>query len=83
MQLFHEYLRLPNLDSLVAAHQYLGNDLPIFLELYDRMRDEGIATYPTIARLVQSAGKLAILAEESLELCEQIGKLNEKKTKII
>lgn len=78
VDLFHDYLKLSNLDRLVTTYDYLGNDLSIFLDLFDRMRKEGIATQPTIALFVQSAGKLAGLGEESLKLCGQIGKLNDK-----
>ena len=82
IDLFHDYLKLSNLDSLVAAHEYLGRNLPLFLDLFDRMKDEGIVTQPSIARFVQSAGKLARLEDESLKLCEQIGGLNDKKNEV-
>ena len=82
ISLFHDYLQLRNLDRLVTAHQYLGHDLPIFLDLFDKMREEGIVTQPAIARLAQSAVKLARLEEECLDVCDQIGKLNDKKVEI-
>ena len=82
ISLFHVYLQLRNLDRLVTAHQYLGHDLPIFLDLFDKMREEGIVTQPAIARLAQSAVKLARLEEECLDVCDQIGKLNDKKSEI-
>ncbi len=82
IHVFHDYLQLLNLDRLVTTHQYLGNNLPIFLDLFVVMRNEGIVTQPAIARLVQSVGKLTRLEEESLKLCEQIGRLSDKKTEI-
>lgn len=80
--LFHDYRKLSNLDSLVTTWDYLGNDMPVFLDLFYKMKEEGIITPPAIARFVQSAGKLARLEEESLSLCEQIGRLNDKKIEI-
>ncbi len=65
--LFRDYLELSNLDGLVTTYDYLGDDLSIFLDLFDRMRDEAIITQPAIARFVQSAGKLARLEEEALK----------------
>jgi hypothetical protein len=46
------------------------------------MRNEDIVTQPAMSRLVQSAGKLTRLEEESLKLCEQIGRVRDKKTEI-
>ncbi|CAN5870900.1 hypothetical protein BH23THE1_BH23THE1_27560 [soil metagenome] len=80
--LFRDYLELSNLDSLVTTYDYLGNNLPIFLDLFDKMKDEGILTQPAIAIFVQSGVKLARLEEESLKLCGQIGRLNDKKAEI-
>lgn len=82
ISLFHDYLKLSNLDSLVTTYDYLDNDLPIFLDLFVMMRDEGIITQAAIAMLVNSAGKLARLEEESLKLCDQVGRLNDKKAEI-
>lgn len=82
ISLFHDYLKLSNLDTLLATYDYLGNDLPIFLDLFDKMREEGIVTQPAIARFVHSAGKLARFEEESLNVCGQIGRLNDKKKEI-
>jgi hypothetical protein len=82
MKFFREYLELSNLDELVTTYDYLGNKLSIFLDLFGRMKDEGILSQPAIARFVQSAGKLARLEEESLEICGQIGRLNDKKAEI-
>ena len=81
IHVFHDYLQLLNLDRLVTTHQYLGNNLPIFLDLFVVRRNEGIVTQPAIARLVQSAGKLTRLEEESLKLCEQIGDLATRRRK--
>ncbi len=36
IELFHDYLKLSNLDSLVAVHDYLGNNFPLFLDLFDK-----------------------------------------------
>ena len=82
ISLFHDYLKLSNLDNQVTTYDYLGNSLPTFLDLFDNMRKEGIVTQPAIARLVQSTGRLARLEEESLKICEQIRRLSDKKTEI-
>ncbi len=82
INVFHDYLKLSNSDKLVTVYDYLGSHLPIFLDLFDMMKEEGILTPPAIARFVQSAEKLARLEEECLEVCEQIGRLNDKKTEI-
>ena len=80
ISLFHDYLKLSDIDKLVTVYDYLGSDLSIFLDLFDRMKDEGILTsQPAIARFVQSAEKLARLEEESLKVYGQIGRLNDKK----
>lgn len=80
--IFHDYLKLSNLDELVTAYDYLGNNLSIFIDLFYKMKDEGIVTQPAIAMFVQSTRKLAGLEEESLEICGQIGRLNDKKAEI-
>jgi hypothetical protein len=77
--LFRDYLELSNLDRLVTTYDYLGGDLSIFLDIFDRMREEDIVSQSAIARFVQSAGKPARLEEESLKYCGQIGRLNDKK----
>jgi hypothetical protein len=35
---------MSNLDTLVTTSDYLGNNLPIFLDLFVMMRNEGIVT---------------------------------------
>ena len=82
VRLFHDYLKLSSFDGLVVAYDYLRDNLPIFLDLFVKMRDEGIVNQPAIARFVQAAGKLARLEEESFEICGQIGRLNDKKAEI-
>jgi len=79
ISLFHDYLKLSDIDKLVTVYDYFGSDLSIFLDLFDRMNDEGILTQPAIARFVQSAEKLARLEEESLKAYGHIGRLNDKK----
>ncbi len=81
-ELFRDYLRLSSLDRLVTTYQYLGDNLPSFLDLFDMMMEEGIVTQPAIARFVHSAGKLAGLEEECLDVCGQIGRLNDKKIEL-
>ncbi len=78
ISLFHDYLKLFDIDKLVTVYDYLGSDLSIFLDLFDRTKDEGILTQSAIARFVQSAKKLARLEEESLKVYGQIGRLNDK-----
>jgi hypothetical protein len=82
ISLFRDYLELSNLDSLVTTYDYLVNKISIFLDLFDRMRDEEILTQPAIARFVQSGVELTRLEEESLKLCDHIGRLNDKKQAI-
>ncbi len=73
INLHHEYLRLLNLNRLIKARDYRGNDLPIFFALFDMIRNEGIVSQPAIAWLVHSGGKLTQLKEKCLKVCEQIG----------
>ena len=49
---FHDYLKFSNLDSLVTTHQYLGDNLPSFLNFFDKMK-EGILTEPAIWRFAR------------------------------
>jgi DNA transposition AAA+ family ATPase len=79
ISLFHDHLKLSDIDKLVTVYDYLESDLSIFLDLFDRTKDEGILTQSAIARFVQSAKKLARLEEESLKVYGQIGRLNDKK----
>ena len=72
INVFQDNLHLLNLDRLVTTHQYLGNNLPIFLDLFVVMRNYGIVTQPAIVRLVQSAGKLTRLEEESLNYVNRL-----------
>ena len=69
-------------NKLGTTYDYLGNKLSIFLDLFGRMKDEGILTQPAISRFVQSGVKLTRLEEESLKLCEQIGRLNDKRAEL-
>ncbi len=82
MSLFRDYLELSSLDGVVTTHDYLGYNISIFLDLFDRMKNEGVLTPPAIARFVHSAGKLAGLEEECLDVCGQIGRLNDKKAEL-
>ena len=82
VDLFHDYLKLSNLDELVTTHAYLEDDLSMFLDLFYKMKDEGIVTQSAIAMFVQSAVKLARLEEESLKVCGQIGRLNDKEVEL-
>ncbi len=43
------------------------------------MKCEGIANRNAISRFTEMAGRLTILDEEELKICEQIGKINSKK----
>jgi len=42
--LFHDCLRLSNLDDLVTTYDYLGRDFPIFLDLLYKMKDQVFVT---------------------------------------
>ena len=46
ISLFHDYLKLFDIDKLVTVYDYLGSDISIFLDLFDRMKDEWILTQP-------------------------------------
>lgn len=44
IDLFYHYLKRSDQSGLVTIHDYFGNDLPLFLELFDKMKYEGIVT---------------------------------------
>ena len=82
MSLFRDYLELSNLDRFITTYDYLGNNLSIFLDLFDNMGEEGILSQRAMAQFVQSARNLARLEEECLDVCGQIGRLNDKKVEV-
>lgn len=79
--LFEDYLSLINFDRLMTIYKDLGNDAYLLYCLFHHLKWEGIATKDGISNFLDMAGRLIRLDEELLKLCEQLGRLNDKKSR--
>ena len=50
--------------------------------MFFQLRQEDITTKDRISRFTEMAGRLTRLDEEELKICEEIGKLNSKKSEL-
>jgi hypothetical protein len=81
--LFCDFLGLLNLDRLIQVYHALDdNRLDAFYHLFILMEEAGLLSKTAMARLVERGGNLNTLDEECLNLCGQIGRLNERKVEL-
>jgi hypothetical protein len=75
--MYHDYLRLLNLDRLMTLYRELGDEDFLLLEyLYHQLKLEGLATKQGIFNIVQMEGKIKSLNCELYGTADEIGRLN-------
>lgn len=76
ISLRHDFLRLSNLNDLITLHKILGKDLPLLIQLFQRMKNEGILTKNDIVKLVNSEVQLRDLRKQISNLYDEVGRMN-------
>jgi hypothetical protein len=77
------YQRLLHMEKFIQLYTDLKEDLPLFVFLYERMKDEGLFNQKEILHLVNVECKLKELAYRIDLECQEIGRLNLQKLEII
>lgn len=76
ISLYQDYIKLSNLDKLTNIYHDLGKDLKYFIELYERMKIEGLLTTKDILDLVGAQVRLKNLDRNIYELYDELGSFN-------
>ncbi|ALI36872.1 hypothetical protein NMY3_02682 [Candidatus Nitrosocosmicus oleophilus] len=73
---YMDYQRLQELNDFIQLYRDLGDDRPLFILLYKRMKAEGLWSKKEILRIVSVESDLKDLAYKVEEECKEIGRLN-------
>jgi predicted transcriptional regulator len=76
LSLYQDFQSLSNLDEFSSIYTELSNDLRFFIELYYRLKEEGLITTRDILNLARSGVQLRDLGITINELYDEIGRLN-------
>lgn len=76
LSLYQDFQSLSNLDKFSSIYRELSNDLRFFIELYYRLKEEGLITTRDILNLARSGVQLRDLGITINELYDEIGRLN-------
>ncbi|ALI36861.1 hypothetical protein NMY3_02671 [Candidatus Nitrosocosmicus oleophilus] len=76
ISLYHDYLKLSNLDKLINLYYDLDKDLKLSIELYERMKSEGLLTTKDIVNIARAQVQLRDLIRNIYVLYDEIGRLN-------
>jgi hypothetical protein len=79
LRMYSDYLRLLNLQRLMAIYKEMGDDIYLLEHLYHELQNEGLANKQDIFNIVQMEGKLKSLNCELYETAGEIGRLNSAK----
>jgi hypothetical protein len=71
-----DYQSMLNLDSLVFLYKDLGDDLRFFIELYQRLKEEGLTTMKDILEMARAQVQIRDLGTTINQLYDEIGRLN-------
>jgi hypothetical protein len=71
---YNDYLRLNDMFKLVNLYHSLGKDLPLFLHLFDRIKEEGL-TREEITDMIHSQRNVSDMQETLIWLNNHIPKL--------
>jgi hypothetical protein len=71
-----DLLRMQNLDGIVLLHKELGDDVRFFVELYQRLKDEGLTNRKDISEMATAQVQIRNLGTTIHELYDEIGRLN-------
>ncbi len=78
---YEDYLKLVNMKRLVTVYNELKDDLSLFLDLYQRIKKEGLGK-PQITELLKTPNRLLDLKEKVDLYNDHIWELNSKKLKL-
>jgi hypothetical protein len=73
---YHDFLEMSDLNKLYDLHYALGENLRFFIELYERMKNEGLLTIKDISNVARTQAKIRNLDLTINGLYEEISKLN-------
>jgi DNA-binding CsgD family transcriptional regulator len=76
ISLYQDFQEMSDLNKLNQLYRYLGYNLRYFIELYDRMKDEGLLTAKDILNVVTTQGQIRNLDRTIYDLYDEIGRLN-------
>ncbi|HEU5119432.1 MAG TPA: hypothetical protein VFT71_00470 [Candidatus Nitrosocosmicus sp.] len=71
-----DYQRMLDLDCLVYLYRDLGEGLRFFVELYQRLKEEGLMTMKDIAEMARAQVQIRDLGTTINRLYDEIGRLN-------
>ena len=78
---YKDYLRLNNMYKLVNLYHRLGKDLPLFLHLFDRVKEEGL-TREEITDMLQTQRNIADMQETVIWLNKHVPELEREKQEL-
>lgn len=76
ISLYQDFQEMSNLNKLNQLYYYLGQNLRIFIELYDRMKEEGLLTTKDILNVVTTQARIRDLDRTISDLYDEIARLN-------
>jgi hypothetical protein len=76
ISLYQDFQEMSNLNRLNQLYYYLGQNLRLFIELYDRMKEEGLLTAKDILNVATTQGRIRDLDNTISGLYDEIGRLN-------
>jgi transposase len=79
LDFFSEYLKLTKMDILVKIYKELGQDFPLLIHLYRRIKEEGL-TKKQITEILQYKNKLKDLCYELRLYHNRISELKSRKS---
>jgi hypothetical protein len=78
---YKDYLRLNNMYKLVNLYHRLGKDLPLFLHLFDRVKEEDL-TREEITDMLQTQRNIADMQETVIWLNKHVPELEREKQEL-
>ena len=81
LQYYKDYLRLNRLYKLVNLYHSLGKDLPLFLHLFNRIKEEGLSR-EEIAYMIEIQSDIADKQETVVWLNKHISELGKEKQEL-
>jgi hypothetical protein len=83
MAYYLNYQRLSDMDGFIRLYKDLGQDLKLFVFLYERLKEEGLLTKKEILNLVNVECNLRDLEYRINAECQELGRLNLQRLEII
>jgi len=77
IELQKQYRQLINDDNFSKVYEEIKNDIPIFVELYEKMKEEGLDS-DKVVEAVESAEPLTFISYEKTKLSREVAALKEE-----